>query len=90
MNARRKGGDTHASRAAATADDVVDMLGDIEAEKVAAILAAEPTLEELEEAASWASDEGEALGKSGHPLSGKAAIVYEILVTEQNVGEDRE
>jgi len=90
MTEARKSGDTHASRAAATARDIVDMLGDIEAEKIAAILAARPTLEELEEAASWAMDEGETLGKAGHPLSGTAAIVYEILATEQGAEEGRE
>jgi hypothetical protein len=70
-------------RKVVTAHDVASIFGKIEDAKVVAIVEADPSYEDLEEAAAWLADEGEP-----QPLTGKAAIVYQIL--ESDLGEQEE
>ena len=65
--------------APATPDDAKRLLGDTDERKIAEILAVQPTIWELEQAAIWHRGDGDVLGKAGRPLSGKAAQVFEIL-----------
>jgi hypothetical protein len=51
-------------------DDVVRILGETDDAKAIEILALKPTLQELEEAALWATGDGDILGQSGHRLAG--------------------
>ncbi len=67
----------------ATLADVRRVVGDIDDGKALEILALQPTTEELEEAAMWALGNGDLLGKKGHPLSGKAAMLFDILTAEE-------
>ena len=69
-------------------DDVVRLVGDLEDAKVAEILAIAPTLEEMEEAVAWAESESDVMGELEKSLSGRAARVYEILMTRKDFGED--
>jgi len=68
--------------------DVVRIAGPIEDERIAMILAAAPTAEELEEAVVWAAGEGDVVGKLERPLSGTVAELYAILTTDEAFGEE--
>jgi hypothetical protein len=63
---------------AVTARDVRRVLGELDAAKVADILALRPSLAELEEAAAWMAGEGDVPAQQGHPLTGKAAAIFDI------------
>lgn len=67
----------------ATLADVRRVVGDIDDGKALEILALQPTTEELEEAVTWALGNGDLLGKKGHSLSGKAAMIFDILTAEE-------
>lgn len=73
-----------------TAQDVFEVCGEIDDAKVVAIVEAQPSYEELEEAAAWIAEEGDVPREDRHPLSGKAAVVYEILATELEPDTERE
>jgi hypothetical protein len=79
-----------ASAHSVTAQEVFQLCGAIEDAKVAAIVAAAPTYEELEEAVAWTADEAEPLGAAERSLSGKVAEIYEILATETDVPDGRD
>ncbi len=72
-----------ANSAPATLDDAKRLLGDTDERKIAEILAVQPTIWELEQAAIWHRGDGDVLGKAGRPLSGKAARVFEILAADE-------
>jgi hypothetical protein len=63
--------------------EITELLGDIEAAKMEAILATGATLAEIEEAEAWAAGESDVLGDLERRLSGSVAAVYEILRTEE-------
>jgi len=63
--------------------EIAELLGDIEAAKMEAILATGATLAQIEEAEAWAAGESDILGDLERPLSGAVAAVYEILRTEE-------
>ena len=67
----------------ATLADVLRLASNIENGKALEILALQPTIEELEEAAIWAAGNGDLLGKEGRPLSGTAAAIFDILTAEE-------
>lgn len=69
--------------AMATGDDVRRLIGDIDERKVLDILALHPTIAEIEQAVLWASGDGDILAKGGHPLSGTAAEVLDILSADE-------
>ncbi|MDE2181485.1 MAG: hypothetical protein KGJ78_00545 [Alphaproteobacteria bacterium] len=69
--------------AAASASDLRRLLGDIASAKVQAILAIKPTLADVEEARAWSEGDGDLLSKTGHPLTGKAAMIYDVLSAGQ-------
>lgn len=65
-----------------TRDDVVRVVGDVEDATIAALLATGASYLELEQAVMWANGDGDHLGKAGHPLTGKAAQAYDILLSD--------
>ena len=67
---------------AAEVSSVRRITGDIDDSKIAAILAIEPSVAELEEAAGWSRGEGNLLGESGHVLHGKVAAIFDILTAD--------
>jgi len=69
-----------------TARDVFEVCGEIDDTQVVAIVDLQPSYEELEEAAAWAAEEGDALRDSDRPLNGKVSAIYEILATELDQG----
>jgi hypothetical protein len=67
----------------ATLAEIRDMVGDIEAAKLEAILATGATPGQIEEAMAWAAGESDVMGADlARPLAGPVAVVYEILVSE--------
>lgn len=69
--------------AMATLDDLLRLVGGADERKVLAILALHPTISEIEQAALWATGDGDVLAKAGHPLSGTAAEVLDILIADE-------
>jgi hypothetical protein len=47
-----------------------------------------PTVEELEVALAWAAGESDVMGKERHPLSGKTAELYDILMADEEWDEE--
>ena len=75
----------------ATLAEIREMVGDVEAAKLEAILATRATPPQIEEAMAWASGESDVMGgELERPLSGPVAAVYEILASELPPVDDRE
>jgi hypothetical protein len=66
-----------------TYEELRALLGEIDDRKAFEILALDPTIEDLEQAAKWAGGEGEIVGKAGHPLVGRAAEIFDILTADE-------
>jgi hypothetical protein len=67
----------------ATLAEIRQMVGDVEAAKLEAILATGATPGEIEEAMAWVAGESDVMGgELERPLSGPVAAVYEILASE--------
>ena len=69
--------------AAETHDDLLRIVGDIDEREALEILALNPTIAEIEEAAVWAVGDGDVLAKTGRPLTGIAAEIFEILTADE-------
>ena len=70
-----------------TPEDVVEVIGRIEDERIVAIVATGGTLEELEEAAMYAEQEDDVMGELRKPLVGVASEIYDILTRDQYLEE---
>lgn len=75
------------SRPRATHDDLIHALGNLEATKIADILALRPTVAEVEEAAVRLAGEEEDLAEDRRQAKGVVAEILNILAVEQE--EDR-
>jgi hypothetical protein len=71
-----------------TAEDVRHVAGPVTDDTVSAILKTEPSMEELEVAASYLRGEGSAVDRVGHPMTGKVAQLYDILSTDALYADD--
>ena len=71
------------SRPAATRQDVQRIIGDVDEFKLLEILSLRPSVSELEEAAIWSRGDGDILGKTGRPLTGVAAQLFDILTADE-------
>jgi hypothetical protein len=76
---------THLARS-----EILEIAGNIEDAKVAAIEQSGATIEQLEEAVAWASGLSGVMSKERHPLSGVVAEIYEILTADENYRDERE
>ena len=75
----------------ATLAEIREMVGDLEAAKLEAILATRATPGQIEEAMAWAAGESDVMGgELERPLAGPVAAVYEILASELPPLEDRD
>jgi hypothetical protein len=72
----------------ASSADIIRLFGDLDASALSAILVLRPTLAEVEEAALWISNEGEALAGPHQPASTSAQILD--LVAPEDEGERRD
>jgi hypothetical protein len=73
-----------------TPQDVRDIVGDLDDAKIAALLAAGANAEQLEEAMAWASGESDVMGDLERPLAGVVGQLYDILMTGEELPEDRD
>jgi hypothetical protein len=75
---------THGTaRRPASLAEIRELVGDLEAAKLEAILATGATAGQIEEAMAWAAGESDVMGADlARPLAGPVAVVYEILVSE--------
>jgi hypothetical protein len=64
-------------------DDVRPLTGPVTDHTIASILEMQPTVSDLEVAVIFARGEGDEVDRLGHPLSGKAARIYEILAMDE-------
>jgi hypothetical protein len=60
-------------------DDIKQLVGDIDDVDAAAIMAIGGTRAELEQAWLYAQGYGDVVDRSGHPLTGAAAKIFDIL-----------
>ena len=81
MSKQPSGSGTH--MATVGRNDLTRLLGDVEDAKLIDILALEPTLAEVEEAAIWVAGDGDVLAKSGRPLAGVVANIVDILTADE-------
>jgi len=58
------------------------LVGDIDDAKVSAILALNPTIEDVEEAVIWIEESGELRPDGEWKLSGKASEIFDILTSD--------
>ena len=77
------------AQAIATPEELGRLLGHIDPATAARVLELRPTLGELEEAAMWLTGQGNVPDRAGHPLGGKAAAIYEMLVADEGNEERR-
>ena len=70
-----------------TYHDIVKITGPVDPAKIAEIMAARPTAEELEEAVAWAAGESDVMGELRRPLAGTVARLYDILTADRNLDE---
>jgi hypothetical protein len=70
-------------RRGATLQEIREIVGDVDAAKLEAILATGATAAEVEQAVVWAAGTNDVMGgEMERPLSGRVATVYGILMTE--------
>ena len=73
-----------------TAGDVIPLVGPVTDDTLMAIINCEPTIEELEVAASYLRGEGSKVNRAGHPMTGKVAQIYDILGADALYADDAE
>ena len=73
----------------ASANDVLRVLGELSPDRIAAILALDPTQADLELAALWAQGDGDLPAMYGHMLTGTPATIIEIVRPDWEDEEDR-
>lgn len=79
------------ARRPATLAEIHELVGELEAAKLEAILATGATAGQIEEAMAWAAGESDVMGgELERPLAGPVAAVYEILASELPPLEDRD
>jgi len=69
----------------ATSDDVKSILGEIDSDKLLAILSLQPTIADVEAASIWFSGDADVYG-AGRPVHGRASEIITIL----SEGEEEE
>jgi len=77
-----------ATGAELTHDRVVSVAGALTDAKVVQIIATGATMEELEEAVAFAAGEDDVMGEARVPAAGRVAEIYDILILEEEFGEE--
>ena len=71
-----------------SSDEVRHVVGPVTDDTIVTILKYEPSMEELEVAASYLRGEGNEVDRLGHPLTGKVARLYDILSADALYAND--
>jgi hypothetical protein len=74
--------DSGGNRAVATRDDIKDILGELDAAKLLAIMALRPTIADIEEASIWLAGDTDVFG-AGEPVKGVASHIVTILTENE-------
>ena len=77
-----------AASATATRDDIKAILGNIDADKMLAIVELRPTVADVETALLWLEGDADIYG-AGEPLKGLAADIVAILTAGEDEEEQR-
>lgn len=72
-----------------SADAVRHFTGPVADHTIAEIIDVMPTVEDLEVAVIYAVGEGDIADRGGHELSGKSALIYDILVADEQYQVDK-
>jgi len=72
--------------AVATDADITNILGNLDPEKLLAILSLRPTIAEVEEASTWLSGDADVFG-ANEPVKGNASHIITILTAEEEEEE---
>lgn len=73
-----------------SSQEIRRLFGDISDKRVADIAATGATSEDLEEVAAWLAQENDVMGELERPLTGVAAEVYEIVVSDPRLIDEEE
>jgi hypothetical protein len=68
-----------------THDDILHLCGELPAWKIAKILTSEATYEDLKTAMTWAGGQDDVIGPAEHPLTGRAAYLYEVITADEDI-----
>jgi hypothetical protein len=71
------------NRAVATRDNIKDILGELDAAKLLAIMSLRPTIADLEEASVWLAGDADVFG-AGEPVKGVASDIVTILTENED------
>ena len=72
-----------------TREDIVHLCGDLPDWKIARIEASEASNEDLAIALTWAQGQDDVTAPTHHPLTGRAAYAYEVLLADEDIwGEE--
>jgi len=64
-------------------DDILRLLGELSPDRIAAILALDPTPADLALAALWSQGDGDVTAAYGHTPAGKSAAILDIVRPEE-------
>lgn len=67
---------------AATSEDVKNILGELDTDKLIAIMSLKPTLAEVETASVWLAGDSDVFG-AGEPIKGTASDIVSILTADE-------
>lgn len=68
--------------------EILRLFGTIEDHRTEEIIELNPSLDELEVTAAYVAGLDDVMGKEHHPLTGKAARIFEIVTRDEALGED--
>ncbi|MGC2409647.1 MAG: hypothetical protein WA441_06555 [Methyloceanibacter sp.] len=72
-----------------TREDILHLCGDLPDWKIARIEASEASYEDLAIAVTWAQGQDDVTIPAHHPLTGRAAYLYEVLTADEDIwGEE--
>jgi hypothetical protein len=71
-----------------TRSEILRLFGAIEDHRTEEIIELNPSLNELEVTAAYVAGLDDVMGKERHPLTGKAARIYEIVTRDYIPGEE--
>lgn len=68
--------------------EILRLFGALDGHKVVQITELNPSLDELEITAAYLAGMDDIMGKEHHPLTGKAARIYDIVIRDEVPGEE--
>jgi hypothetical protein len=68
--------------------EILRLFGSLDGHKARQIADLKPTLNELEITAAYLAGIDDVMGKQGLPLTGKPALVYDIVIRDEALFED--